>query len=989
MLGLMQDWPLTVDKILDHSKNWHGHREVVTRSVEGPIVRATYAEIHARAKRVTSVLKDWDVQVGDRIATLAWNTGRHMEAWYGVMGIGAVCHTLNPRLFPEQIAWIADHAGDRALFVDLSFLPIVAAILPRVPSLEHVIVFTDRSHMPADFAPAGEAPNFKGLLCFEDLVEQHHADCAWGGFDEGTAAGLCYTSGTTGDPKGVLYSHRSNFLHTLITLQSDVMGLSQRDVILPVVPMFHANAWGVAFSAPAVGCKIVMPGAKMDGASIHELLETEGVTFSAAVPTVWQMLLTQLQDTGGKLTTLKKVVIGGAACPEHIIRAFHDDYGVEVVHAWGMTETSPVGTLSTMTDQLEDLSFDEQMPWRLKQGRPPMGVELKLTNDAGERLPHDGKSFGNLKVRGPTIAGEYFRGAGGKILDDEGFFDTGDVATIDTHGFMQITDRAKDVVKSGGEWISTIDIENIAAGHPKAALAAVIGVPHPKWDERPILLVKLKEGETATKEEFLLFLRGKIAKWWMPDDVVFVDDIPLGATGKIDKKLIRSKMKDYVLPPPIVLPDPAPEVELTRSQTLAAADGAQAARIYAPEPVEPPQDLEAASAPRAESPEVVAAEVVATDIVAPPLEPIAGELPEGAAPEVAVQEAKAEAVEVVEVKATDAPEGESETDRIIAASLATKAGEGEADKAAPFPLAPLAAVATGAALKPVPEEAFHAKPTLAVEDAPLAMPIAPRRKRKAASGGWAGGLLNLFLLVALVPAALAAAGAAGIKLGQFDQATGFGLLTQDWAPKAAYLSVATGVLGLIVALFAGFGALWKKALLCLAITIATIGVMLGANVMGGRSPPIHDVSTDWKTPLMPSDATLAQRGALSQTIEADPVLAVGSSAFAGRRVAEVNSETCPAARPLVLERSPGDAYEAAKAAVQAAGMALVVDDPADGRLEATDESLWYGLKDDLLVRVRPDTAGARVDLRSVGRAPGADMGRNCARVTDLLAAIKG
>jgi fatty-acyl-CoA synthase len=588
MQGLMQHGALTVDKIIDHAAQWHGAREVVSRSIEGPIVRTTYAAIRDRAKRVSNALLALGVKPGDRVATLAWNTGRHMEAWYGIMGIGAVCHTLNPRLFPEQIAWIADHAGDRVIFTDLTFLPIVAAILPRVPSLEHVVVLTDRDHMPADFRPAGEAPNYQGALCFEDLVEQHHADCAWGGFDEGTAAGLCYTSGTTGDPKGVLYSHRSNMLHTLITLQPDVMGLSQRDVILPVVPMFHANAWGVAFSAPSAGAKMVMPGCRMDGASIYELLDSEGVTFSAAVPTVWQMLLQHLRETGLKLPTLRKVVIGGAACPEHIIRAFHDDYDVEVVHAWGMTETSPLGTLSVMTEDLAALPFDEQMPYRLKQGRPPMGVELKLTNDAGERLPHDGKSFGNLKIRGPIIASEYFRGAGGRILDDEGFFDTGDVATIDGHGFMQITDRAKDVVKSGGEWISTIDIENIALGHPKAAMTAVIGVPHPKWDERPILLVKLKAGETATKQEFLDFLQGKIAKWWTPDDVVFVDEIPLGATGKVDKKLIRQRMADYVLPvaeaAAVVEPKPEPEPP---AAALAAADGAQAARLYAPEPEEP------------------------------------------------------------------------------------------------------------------------------------------------------------------------------------------------------------------------------------------------------------------------------------------------------------------------------------------------------------------------------------------------------------------
>ncbi|WP_370237118.1 long-chain-fatty-acid--CoA ligase [Brevundimonas sp.] len=540
MLGLMQDWPLTVDKILDHAKNWHPHREVVTRSVEGPIVRSTYGEIHGRAKRVSNVLKSWDVKVGDRVATLAWNTGRHIEAWYGIMGIGAVCHTLNPRLFPEQLIYIINHAEDRIIFVDLTFVPLLEAILPHCPSVERVVVMTDQWNMPATKLPRAE--------CYEQLLEESSEDVEWGGFDEQTACGLCYTSGTTGNPKGVLYSHRSNFLHTLVTLQATIMGATPDEVILPVVPMFHANAWGIAFSGPAAGSKLVMPGAQMDGASIYELLESEKVTFSAAVPTVWQGLLAYMRENSLKPSTVKKVLIGGSAVPESLIRAFNDEFDVEVFQGWGMTETSPVGTLSRLTPELSALPYDEQMKWRIKQGMPPLGVELKLKNYAGQEMPHDGKTYGRLMVRGPTIAGGYFKDEGGKILDNEGFFDTGDVSTIDSHGFMQITDRAKDVIKSGGEWISSIDIENISVGHPKVELAAVIGAAHPKWDERPVLVLKLKPGESQDKQEHLDFLQGKIAKWWMPDDVVFVDDIPLGATGKIDKKLVRERMKDYVLP---------------------------------------------------------------------------------------------------------------------------------------------------------------------------------------------------------------------------------------------------------------------------------------------------------------------------------------------------------------------------------------------------------------------------------------------------------
>ena len=540
MLGLMQDWPLTVDKILDHAKNWHPHREVVTRSVEGPVVRTTYGEIHGRAKRVSNVLKSWDVKVGDRVATLAWNTGRHIEAWYGIMGIGAVCHTLNPRLFPEQLIYIINHAEDRIIFVDLTFVPLLEAILPHCPSVERVVVMTDQWNMPATKLPKAE--------CYEQLLEESSEDVEWGGFEESTACGLCYTSGTTGNPKGVLYSHRSNFLHTLVTLQATIMGATPDEVILPVVPMFHANAWGIAFSGPAAGSKLVMPGAQMDGASIYELLESEKVTFSAAVPTVWQGLLAYMRENSLKLSTVKKVLIGGSAVPESLIRAFNDEFDVEVFQGWGMTETSPVGTLSRLTPELSALPYDEQMKWRIKQGMPPLGVELKLKNYAGQEMPHDGHTYGRLMIKGPTIAGGYFKDEGGKILDNEGFFDTGDVSTIDSYGFMQITDRAKDVIKSGGEWISSIDIENISVGHPKVELAAVIGAAHPKWDERPVLVIKLKPGQSEDKQEHLDFLQGKIAKWWMPDDVVFVDDIPLGATGKIDKKLVRERMKDYVLP---------------------------------------------------------------------------------------------------------------------------------------------------------------------------------------------------------------------------------------------------------------------------------------------------------------------------------------------------------------------------------------------------------------------------------------------------------
>jgi len=537
MQGLMQDWPLTVDKILDHGATWHSGREVVTRSIEGGIVRTTYGQIHARAKQLSNALLEYGIKRGDRVATLAFNTYRHIEAWYGVMGIGAICHTLNPRLFPEQLIYIINHAEDRIIFADSCSAPILEGVLPHCPKVGKVVWLAPDAHLPT--APVGAS--------YETFIAGQSEDCVWGDFPESQAAGLCYTSGTTGNPKGVLYSHRSNYLHTLMSLQADVQGLSSADNVLMVVPMFHANAWGLSFSGPAVGAKLVLPGNQMDGASILELLETEKISVSAAVPTVFQMLLQHLDKTGAELPFLKKVLIGGAACPESIIRSFRERFGVEVLHLWGMTEMSPVGSVGVPCSTVASLPYDEQMPYRLKQGRVPLGVNMKLTDDVGKRLPHDGHTFGRLKVVGHSVAKAYFKGEGGEILDEDGFFDTGDVATLDALGYMQITDRAKDVIKSGGEWISSIEIENIAAGHPKAALAAVVGLAHPKWDERPLLVIQLKPGETATKEEFLHFLDGKIAKWWTPNDVVF-DAIPLGATGKIDKKLIRHNYRDYRWP---------------------------------------------------------------------------------------------------------------------------------------------------------------------------------------------------------------------------------------------------------------------------------------------------------------------------------------------------------------------------------------------------------------------------------------------------------
>ncbi len=540
MHGLMQEWPLLCHKILDHAARQHGRREIVSRSLEGPIMRTTYAELRGRALKLAQRLARAGYQPGERMATLAWNTARHLEAWYGIMGMGGVYHTLNPRLFPDQIAWIMNHAEDSVLFCDPSFLPLVETLRPKLDSLRQVVVLTDSGAMPATSLP--------DLVAYEDWIGEVDGDFAWREIDENWAAGMCYTSGTTGEPKGVLYSHRSNVLHGMMVAMPDAMGLSVRDTVLPVVPMFHANAWGLGQAVPMVGAKLVMPGGKLDGPSLYELLDTERVTFSAAVPTVWLMLLQFLDETGNKLPYLDKVVIGGSACPRVLTRRFQDDFGVQVVHAWGMTEMSPVGTLGTKKPDQAALGGDARLTVQAKQGFPPFGVEMKVTDDEDVEHPWDGKSFGRLKVRGPAVARAYYGGAGPEQFGPGDWFDTGDVAHIDADGYMQITDRAKDVIKSGGEWISTIELENLAVGHPDVAEAAVIGVPHARWAERPLLVVVLKPGRSQAKHAILDFMRGKVPKWWLPDDVAFVAEIPHTAAGKIQKLKLREQFHSYRLP---------------------------------------------------------------------------------------------------------------------------------------------------------------------------------------------------------------------------------------------------------------------------------------------------------------------------------------------------------------------------------------------------------------------------------------------------------
>jgi fatty-acyl-CoA synthase len=536
----MQDQPLLISNLITFVERHNGDGEIVSRRVEGDLHRTTWAGIARRARQVANALEAQGLAMSARVATIAWNGYRHLELYYGVSGAGRVLHTINPRLHPDQVAWIVNHAQDEVLCFDLSFLPLVQAVHARCPAVGRWIALCDADALPTD-------SGIPGLLSYEAWISQHGDRYDWPRFDENAASSMCYTSGTTGNPKAALYSHRSTLLHAYAAALTDVMRLSARDTVLPVVPMFHVNAWGIPYAAALTGCKLVFPGPALDGRSVYELIEGEGVTFAAGVPTVWQMLLAHLQAHGLSFSRLERTVIGGAACPPAMLRAFRDQHGVQVLHGWGMTEMSPLGTLCTLKNKQLSLPNEAQLSILAKQGRAIFGVDMKIVDDQGRALPWDGKTCGDLLVQGPWVVKEYYKGEGGDPLVD-GWFPTGDVATIDADGFLQITDRSKDVVKSGGEWISSIDIENIAVAHPEVAMAACIGVAHPKWDERPIVVVARKPNAEVTREELLQFYEGKTAKWQIPDDVVFVDAIPLGATGKILKTRLREQLKGYVLP---------------------------------------------------------------------------------------------------------------------------------------------------------------------------------------------------------------------------------------------------------------------------------------------------------------------------------------------------------------------------------------------------------------------------------------------------------
>lgn len=542
MHGLMMNRPLLISSIAEHAARFHGDREIVSVTADNPRHRCTIGDAIGRSKQLANALDKLGLEQGDRIATIAWNDYRHLELYYGVSGAGYVCHTINPRLFPEQLIFIINHAEDRWIFTDVMFVPLLEKLLPQIPNVEGFVVMTDEAHMPDTSLP--------NAVCYETLIAAESAEYDWPELDEQAASALCYTSGTTGDPKGVLYDHRSQVLHAYAAPAPDVMNLSSTDCVLPVVPLFHVNAWGVPYSCLMVGAKLVFPGPKMgDGEALFELLDSENVTMALGVPTVWLALLQYCASKGKRLDKLKFTLVGGAAVPRSMIEDFRDEHGVELRQGWGMTEMSPLGTCNSMKAGLESLSPDERLDLATKAGRGIFGCELRIVDDEGQELPWDGVAYGALQVRGPWICSDYFKLEGGAgTHTDDGWFETGDVATIDPQGYMAITDRTKDVIKSGGEWISSIALENAAMGHPAVAEAAVIGVAHPKWTERPLLVVVRAEGEEPDKEEVLGFLKGKVADWWIPNDAVFVDELPHTATGKVKKIELRKQFIDYAFP---------------------------------------------------------------------------------------------------------------------------------------------------------------------------------------------------------------------------------------------------------------------------------------------------------------------------------------------------------------------------------------------------------------------------------------------------------
>ena len=540
LMGQMMNQPLLISSIIDFAARHYGNSEIVSQRVEGDLHRYTFRACQQRAKQLANALQALGVQMGDRVATLAWNGYRHLETYYGVSGSGAVLHTINPRLHPEQLAYIANHAEDQYLLFDFCFLPLVEAIAPHCKTIKGYILLGAADRMPA-------ATRIPGLLCYEDSLAAQSADYDWPVFDENAAATLCYTSGTTGNPKGALYSHRSTVLHAYASALPNVLNVSSRDSVMPVVPMFHVNAWGLPYSVPLSGAKMVFPGPALDGKSVYELMEQERVSFSAGVPTVWLGLINYALQNKLKFSTFRRTVIGGSACPPAMMNTLIDEFDVDVIHGWGMTEMSPLGTTGGLLARHLELPKEEQRKILQKQGHAIFGVDMKIVGPDGAELPWDGVSAGDLLVKGPWIIDRYFKDEGGDVLID-GWFPTGDVATIDADGFMQITDRSKDVIKSGGEWIGTIDLENIAMSHPAVMQAACIGVPHPKWDERPLLVVVRRPGQEVSREELLAWFDGKVARWWLPDDVVFADALPVGGTGKIQKNKLREQYRDYRLP---------------------------------------------------------------------------------------------------------------------------------------------------------------------------------------------------------------------------------------------------------------------------------------------------------------------------------------------------------------------------------------------------------------------------------------------------------
>lgn len=984
MPGLNQSWPLTADRILDHAAQWRPDCEIVARTAEGQIQRTTYGALGSRTRRLASALSNLGVKQGDRVAILGANTPRALEAIYAAIGLGAVAHPLAPGLDPARLAALIDRSQDTVLFVDPTLLSGLDETLGRCASLRHVVVMEDAARMPQT--------GLTGVSSHDSLIAQASESDHWGGvkvgFGEGDPCILFHTVGAgAGAPKGVLWPHRSTVLAALIASDAEALGFTAEDVVMPMTPFWRSAAWGLVFAAPAAGCKLVLPGQRLDPGSVLNLIAAEGVTFVLGSPSEIEALADQMH-VAGRPPALRRMMIVGAACPPALVESLHKDFGIEARCAWGMVEACGLGAIGA-PDAL----------------RPPFGVDLEIADASGNRLPHDGLAIGRLKVRGPAAASAYYPEGSGPVTDPDGYLDTGDLAAIDANGRVRIADRADEVMSAGGAWVSPRAIEAIALEHPATADAAVIAFPDAQGESAPLLVVRRKPGATAGRAEYLAFVAHRLKSGQKPADAIFVDALPLDIAGRVDKRTLRDRLERHraqalgIAPPPA--PAPAAPTQRPRATPVAAApllyspeleprarrDGssefAPLPAPAAPAPVSSdlPADLSAPAPETTVAPETTPiappADEVALDAAPAPVESLS-DAPNGALAD-ALSEAPAEPTTT---------QSDPALATVLEPSLETPA-TAAADVAAPQQ----AGAPEMLALASADDAPLTLRPALSSENTPseaasIIFPTTPKRVLRP-TPKWAKVVLTLTMLIAVVPLALTLASVIAVRFELIDWRIGLNDLGYAWPFKAAMVGVVSGIVGVFAALLAGFRRLWRRALVGLLLPIASLAGLVTLHSQAEQFPPVHDVATDWRTPILFSPALVKLRGPAANAVEADPVVPAEAGTYMYRRVAEVNADTCPAAKPVLLAMAPGQAYARTKALIEREGLALVTADAAGGRLEATAASAIYRFKTDVAFRITANGAGSQVDMRAISRVGLGDRGQNCALVGALATALRG